>query len=45
MKGSVEFKISKETVSYYHNNSIDSIFKLILDGIHQNDSHKNRLKS
>lgn len=40
-----EFTIEKVANSYFRVDSIDSVFTFILDSFHQNDSHKNGLKT
>jgi hypothetical protein len=45
MRGSIGFRIHKVLDSYYLVDLADSVFTLILDSFHQNDSHKSRVKN
>jgi hypothetical protein len=42
---SIGFTIYKVADLSYHNDSLDYVFTFVFDEFHQNDSHKNRLKS
>jgi hypothetical protein len=44
MKGYIGFMIYKVMNSIYHDDSVNSVFTLVLDDFHQNNSHRNVLK-